>query len=232
MNEKKTKVLAHTKRMILWALSERPATTYNLVQIVGVERSRITQHLRELQASGLVFKDGEVKTTGRRAPIYHAHVKHPDPRSEVIGRQRKQTPMLRSIVDVLTYSGVPMTVHEIAEFADLDVERVRRAIDYHRRKSSETTLRIAKWVYIVGQGRGWTACWNVGHGADAPQPPTDLRQCRKRWRDNNKALRQIDAARARLIAGGSPVLASNPFAQLYAATGTTHRAAVMLKEHA
>ena len=128
MTEKKTKTLSHTKRMILWAVSKKPSTVRELSEVVGVSRRRIDHSVTELLKASLLFSRSHTKTAGLPARVFEAHIKHPDPRSLVIGKFGKQAPMLAQIIDAIEQVGEPMTVAEIAEFIGVRQESVRMAV--------------------------------------------------------------------------------------------------------
>lgn len=232
MTEKMTKRLSHTQRMILWAVSVKPSTAAELSAVVGVDRSRICCAVRSLVDKGMLFSDSRVFTGGLPARVLKAHIKHPDPRSEVIGKEGKQAPMLAQIVDAIKQNGEPMTVAEIAEFTGARQELVRMAAKYYHCGEGAGRLRVAGWVYVPTQGNGWKARYCTSPGPDAVKPKSDKAFSRKQWAKRNKAIQRMEKQRSAVKSGKSSPIYGHPFAQMFAVAGVSQQAAVLMKEAA
>lgn len=231
MSEKK-KQLSHAQRMILWAVSVKPSTALELVGVVGVGRSRICCAVRGLVEKGLLFSDSRVMTGGLPAKVLKAHIKHPDPRSEVIGKQGKQAPLLAQIVDAIEQAGEPMTVAEIAEFTGVRQESVRMAVKYYHCGEGAGRLRVAKWTYLPAQGHGWKARYCTSPGEDAVKPKSSKSYSRKQWAKSNQAMQRIDKQRSSVKAGKVSPIYGHPFAQMFAVAGVSQQAAMAMRDAA
>lgn len=232
MTEKKTQKLSHTQRMILWSVSVKPSTALELAGVVGVDRSRICCAVRGLVEKGLLFSDSRVMTAGLPARVLKAHIKHPDPRLDVIGKQGKAAPLLAQIVDAIEQAGEPMTVAEIAEFICARQESVRMAVKYYHCGEGAGRLRVAKWVYMPAQGHGWKPRYCTSPGEDAVKPKSSKSYSRKQWAKRNKALQRMEKQRSTVKAGKSSPIYGHPFAQMFAVAGVSQQAAMLMKEAA
>lgn len=232
MTEKKTKTLSHTKRMILWAVSVKPSTALELAGVVGVGISRICRAVRGLVEKGLLFSDSRVKTAGMTARLLKAHIKHPDPRLEVIGKQGHAAPLLAQIVDAIEQAGEPMTVAEITEFIGVKQESVRKAVKYYHCGDGAGRLRVAGWVYMPAKGHGWKPRYCTSPGDDAVKPKSSNTYSRKQWATRNKALQRMEWQRRTVKAGKPSPTYGHPFAQLYAVAGVSQQAAMLMREAA
>ncbi len=232
MTEKKTKTLSHTQRMILWAVSVRPSTALELAGVVGVGISRICRAVRGLVEKGLLFSDSRVKTAGMTARLLKAHIKHPDPRLEVIGKQGQAAPLLAQIVDAIEQVGEPMTVAEIAEFIGVKQESVRKAVKYYHCGDGAGRLRVAGWVYMPAKGHGWKPRYCTSPGEDAVKPKSSSSFSRNQWATRNKALQRMEWQRSTVKAGKPSPTYGHPFAQLYAVAGVSQQAAMLMRDAA
>lgn len=232
MTEKKTKTLSHTKRMILWAVSEKPSTVRELSEVVGVSRRRIDHSVTELLKASLLFSRSHTKTAGLPARVFEAHIKHPDPRSLVIGKFGKQAPMLAQIIDAIEQVGEPMTVAEIAEFIGVRQESVRMAVKYYHTGAGAGRLRVGEWVYVPAQGHGWKPRYSTSPGKDAAKPPRSSSFSRNQWAKQNRAIQRMQSQRSAVQAGKSSQIYRHPFAQLFAVTGVSHIAEKSMREAA
>lgn len=224
MNEKKTKRLSHTQRMVLWAVSERPQTASDLALTVGVDVTNIRRAISPLELAGLLFSDSVVKKSGQAAKVYKAHAKHPDPRGDTVGKDNHQAPKLELIVEAITVAEQPLTAQELADATGMDAERVRRAVKYYSH-GKHRRLRIARWVYMQGTGYGWTACYCTSNGVDASKPAANTSFARAEWVKRNKALCQLERQRARVKAGKSSPIYGHVFAQLLSVAGVSPKKA-------
>ena len=232
MTEKKTKTLSHTQRMILWAVSVKPSTALELSGVVGVGISRICRAVRGLVEKGLMFSDSRVKTAGQPARLLKAHIKHPDPRLEVIGKQLHAAPLLAQIVGAIDQAGEPMTVAEIAEFIGAKQESVRMAVRYHHCGDGAGRLRVAEWVYMPAKGHGWKPRYSTSPGKDAAKPPRSSSFSRNQWAKRNKALQRMEWQRSTVKAGKPSPIYGHPFSQLYAVAGVPQQAAMLMRGEA
>ena len=232
MTEKKTKTLSHTKRMILWAVSEKPSTVRELSEVVGVSRRRIDHSVTDLLKASLLFSRSNTKTAGLPARVYEAHIKHPDPRSLVIGKFGKQAPMLAQIIDAIEQVGEPMTVAEIAEFIGVRQESVRMAVKYYHTGAGAGRLRVGEWVYVPAQGHGWKPRYSTSPGKDAAKPPRSSSFSRNQWAKRNKALQRMEWQRSTVKAGKPSPIYGHPFSQLYAVAGVSQQAAMLMRGEA
>lgn len=232
MTEKKTKTLSHTQRMILWAVSVDPSTALELAGVVGVGISRICRAVRGLEEKGLLFSDSSVKTAGRPARLLKAHIKHPDPRLAVIGKQGHAAPLLAQIVDAIEQAGEPMTVAEIAEFIGVRQESVRMAVKYYHTGAGAGRLRVGEWVYVPAKGHGWKPRYCTSPGEDAVKPKSSKTYSRKQWATRNKALQRMEWQRSTVKAGKPSPTYGHPFAQLYAVAGVSQQAAMLMRGEA
>lgn len=232
MTEKKTQKLSHTQRMILWAVSVKPSTALELSGVVGVGISRICRAVRGLVEKGLLFSDSRVKTAGQPARLLKAHIKHPDPRLEVIGKQGHAAPLLTQIVDAIEQAGEPMTVAEISEFIGAKQESVRMAVRYYHCGDGAGRLRVAGWVYMPAKGHGWKPRYCTSPGEDAVKPKSSKTYSRKQWATRNKALQRMEWQRSTVKAGKPSPTYGHPFAQLYAVAGVSQQAAMLMREAA
>lgn len=230
MTEKKTKTLSHTQRMILWLVSESPSTCAQLTERAGVCRKRVDTHVRNLVKAGLLFASGSVKTIAKPATVYSAHVKHPDPSKALTGSTRKDVFRLASILASLENG--PMTEADIADHTSIDRSMVSKAISYHRKGGRCTdVLRIHSFVYVEGRGNGWKPAYTKGPGPDAVRPKSCQKANMDRYLSRNGARVRARRVMYRLkTTGGGSVVAGNPFAQLYAVTGTTYCASGLLSK--
>lgn len=230
MTEKMTKELCHSEKMILWLVSESPSTCAQLTERAGICRKRVDTHVRNLVKAGLLFASGRVKTIAKPATLYSAHVKHPDPSKNLIGSTRKDVFRLESILAAIEAG--PLTEADIADHTGIERSVVSKAISYHRKGGRCTdVLRIHSFVYAEGRGNGWKPAYIKGPGQDAVRPKSCQKANMDRYMSRNRARVRARRLMYRLkTTGGGSVVAGNPFAQLYAATGTTYHASGLLSQ--
>lgn len=219
MNEQKTKVLTYTQKMILGVLSQGKLTMVELVGKVGITRSAVTANLRVLKRTGLVYANGCTPTDGRPAAFYDVHVKHPMPDpSENLGKNRKLTPRLRSILDALEENG-PMTIEDLAAWVGCEAYHISSAISYYREGGNTKVLRITRWAYVPGSAKGYLPVYGRGPGGDAPKPKVDKKAYGAAWRERNRAKVRAAQAVYRQKKFGKTAVANNPFWQLVSLAG-------------
>lgn len=209
MLEEKTSELTYMQRLVLWATSEAH-TKQEIVKLVSASEGAVINNLRSLMARGLVSIVGDVPTTGRRAPLYKAKVKHAKPARHDGGKDKKPA-KTRAIISA-AIKGSPMNAREIASYTGLRKEQVYGCISHWREGKCSDYFRIVSWKYEEGQGVGYMPVYGLGPGRDAPKPKVDRKDRDARWRERNRAvIRARDAKRRGKNA--------SPFGQLFVIAG-------------
>lgn len=216
MSEQKKRISA-SRRLLLWALSEKPMTANQAAGFLKCSKSGVVSMVRDLQDRGLVYVSGSMQTEGRPAPIYATHTKHEKPRQRSVkcgtsafGREEIET-ILREVG--------PMTSEELAQFVGLPQSRVMGVISYHRKGGRSTAVfRIAQWSWR--DRKGWMPAYGIGCAPDAPKPKPDVVANRRRHASRLKAKKRVL----------SSALVGNPFAELIHAAGATLNAVSVQRE--
>lgn len=216
MNEQKKRISA-SRRLLLWALSEKPMTTNQAAEFLKCSQSGVVSMLRDLQNRGLVYVSGSMRTDGRPAPIYATHTKHEKPPQKSV--KCGMSAFGREEIEKILKELGPMTTEELSQFVGLPQYRVAGVISYHRKGGRSTAVfRVAQWSWR--DRKGWMPAYGIGTAPDAPKPKRDIAENRRRHASRVKAQKRVL----------SSTLAGNPFAELIHVAGATLNAVSVQRE--